>query len=106
MKTSHDPAAATSLFPQVPASFLLKGTVRITDAEQLHESVQMLANSSDVTVACDETDFVDASILQVLLALKESLRQHGHVLLFKNVPSSLASSWRLAGFDSTLSPRP
>jgi len=106
MKTNHDQAAATSLFPNGPASFSLKGTMRITDAEQLHESVQMLANSSDVTVVCDETDFVDASIVQVLLALKESLRQHGHVLLFKNVPSSLASSWRLAGFDSTLSPRP
>lgn len=77
------------------------------DAEQLQESaLALLANGGDVTVVCEETDCVDASILQILIALKSSLRQEGRALRFTDVSNSLASTWRLAGFDSNLEQTP
>lgn len=107
MNTDRDQSTTPSLSAKEPAVFSLTGTVRITEAEQLHESaLALLLNSGEVTVSCEGAEFVDASILQVLLALKESMWQQGRTLRFQDVPSSVASFWRLAGFDSTLSPRP
>lgn len=94
---------ATDESVQHSQPFLLKHATRITDAEQLHESALSLVQIvGDVTVDCEDTDWVDASILQILIALKSSLRNEGRALRFTNVSSSLASTWGLAGFDLNL----
>lgn len=107
MTSSHDQTTAPIVSDRESQPLFLKETMRITDAERLHESaLALMANSGDVTVDCEETDGVDASILQILVALKNSLQQEGRALRFTDVSNSLASTWRLAGFDSNLKQRP
>lgn len=107
MTSSHDRTSVTPTSDQSPQTLFLKETMRIADAERLHESaLALLANGGDVTVACVETECVDTSILQVLVALKSSLRQESRALRLTDVSNSLASTWRQAGFDSTLEQTP
>jgi anti-anti-sigma regulatory factor len=101
--TGTEQIAENAPLSTMPRSFSLKGGLGIADASRLHASlVALLDEGGDVTVACDEAEHVDASVLQILLALKEALRQEGRTLQFAGLPPAMESFWRLTGVGAIL----
>jgi len=76
----------------------LDGEVTVFAASQLHqEAVRLATSGQDVTVCCEHLDAIDASTLQVLVALKEALGRQGKSIQFSGMSEDLLGTIRLAG---------
>lgn len=77
---------------------LLQGTVDIFSAEELYRAaLRLLERGENTMVCCERASHVDTSAFQILLALKEGLREKGKGLQMVGVPAAVVNHLRLAG---------
>lgn len=82
---------------------VLRGTIDVMLAEQFHQTACQLAErGEDTAVGCESIKNIDLSALQILLALKEELRDRGKNLTFREVPEVFVEQCRLASLSHTL----
>jgi anti-anti-sigma regulatory factor len=80
------------------ARLVLKGNVTVVSAERLHRTaLESLELNADVTADLGAADDLDASALQILLALRRSLQARGRNLRLAGSSPLLDESLRLAG---------
>ena len=80
------------------ATARVAGVADVSIAEQLHRKATELADSGkDVVVTLKEAVRLDASALQVLLALREELSGSGKNLSLSGVPQQIRGYLELAG---------
>lgn len=83
---------------------LLRGDVTVAGAGELHQAARELAGAgSDVVVCCDEVTRLDASALQVLLALRQELLAADRKLTVRGMPADVAALIRHSGLAWELS---
>lgn len=81
----------------------LHGEVNIFAASQLHqEAVRLVESGQDVRVCCEHVDSLDASALQILVALSNALASQGKALQLSGVSQELLGTIRLAGLAQRL----
>jgi anti-anti-sigma factor len=79
----------------------LRGDVNVFLASQLHEEAVRLAESGqDVLVDCEQVESVDASALQILVALQEALAAHGRTVQFRGGSEQWIRTIRSTGLSS------
>jgi anti-anti-sigma factor len=82
---------------------VLRGQMNLCTAAELHrEALACLARRADVTVDCAQAEHLDTAALQVLLALKEALREAGKLLRLTGACESIQNYLRLAGLADAL----
>lgn len=96
MSTASDPVAVE---PRAAgAALVLRGRVTVEHARVLHErAAEVRLAGGDVAVDCADVERLDASALQVLLALRAALEVAGRGLVLEHVPAALDGMLRLAG---------
>lgn len=78
---------------------VLRGRLTVADAGEFHRAAVALASAGqDVTVDCAEVERLDASALQILLALWREVERGGHHCDIVNVGEALRTDFRLTGF--------
>lgn len=75
----------------------LRGAVCGPVAQTLFHQARRLERHSAAAVRCDRLTSLDASALQVLLALHRTLQEHGHVLELHAVPPAVLGQLRAVG---------
>lgn len=80
----------------------LRGAVGGPVAQTLFHQARRLERHSAAAVRCDRLTSLDASALQVLLALHRALQEHGHVLELRAVPPAVLGQLRAAGAADVL----
>jgi anti-anti-sigma regulatory factor len=81
----------------------LEGAVTVAQAAPLHALALRAAGlGASVRVRCDGAAYLDASALQILLALRGALAGKGHALHVEGVTPGLATRLRAAGFGALL----
>lgn len=75
----------------------LRGAVCGPVAQTLFHQARRLERHSAAAVRCDRLTSLDASALQVLLALHRTLQEHGHVLELRAVPPAVLGQLRAVG---------
>jgi anti-anti-sigma factor len=82
---------------------VLNGNVTIASASSLHRAVlQLMDCTEDVTICCENAEYVDTAALQLVLALGEVLRQEGYKLFLKGVRPSVAGFLAVSGLADAL----
>ncbi len=95
--------AATVVDGDGTPSLLLQGTVDICRAAELHQSaLALLARGEDAVIDCHGADHLDASALQLFIALKDGLGIKGKNLRMEGVSAEIESVMRLAGLADLL----
>ena len=88
-----------------PLRLVLRGDVNIYAAALLHElALTLLQEQEDVVVSCEELACVDASALQVLLALAQDFRSRGRSVRLAGVSAELEGLLQLAGVKNAFFP--
>jgi len=83
-----------------PVAIVLRGDVGIYCVDTLHELAEkMLQNQEDVEVFCEELTRLDASALQVILALRQDLQSQGRCLRLQGVSAEMKTLLQLAGVE-------
>lgn len=75
----------------------LRGAVCGPVVQTLFHQARRLERHSAAAVRCDRLTSLDASALQVLLALHRTLQEHGHVLELRAVPPGVLGQLRAVG---------
>src|SRR5689334_14312294 len=82
---------------------MLRGHVNVGAAAELHQAALLLLGAEEeITVSCQHVDHLDASILQVLFAMKEERRAQGKMVRLIDVTPAVRSFIRLAGLAEVL----
>lgn len=82
----------------------LRGDLNIGSAAHLHAgALGLLDEEADVVVACGELGRLDTSILQVLLALGQTLQSYGRNLRLADVPPHLKETLAAAALSNEFS---
>jgi anti-anti-sigma regulatory factor len=85
------------------SALVLRGRVTVEHARLLHErAVELRLAAGPVAVDCADVERLDASALQVLLALRVALLAAGRHLVLEHVPAALDATLRLAGAEALL----
>jgi len=88
----HGPDSANA------APLRLEGAVTFALASSLKEvACRQLRGGADLTVSCARLEQIDATGVQLLLALKRDLAQAGRRLELQEVPAQLERTFLLAG---------
>jgi anti-anti-sigma regulatory factor len=75
--------------------------------DSLHESaIEAWRQGMDVKVSLESLEHLDASALQILIALAASLQRDAHRLELANPPAALERWFSLAGATALLRPAP
>ena len=89
-----------------PLALVLRGDVNIYCAGVLHELADtLLQEQEDVVVSCEELAHLDASALQILLALRQGLQARGSSVRLTGVSAELDILLQLAGVKNVLCPQ-
>jgi ABC-type transporter Mla MlaB component len=76
----------------------LEGAVTVGVASVLKEAAcQQLRGAGDLAVSCARLEQIDASGVQILLALKRELAEDGRAFALQEVPPRLERAFALAG---------
>ena len=82
---------------------VLCGSVSIFSGSQLHQAaVQILQGGEDAAVCCDQVEHIDTSALQIILSLKQALRQRGRSLHLVGLPAALGEGLAFSGLGDAL----
>jgi anti-anti-sigma regulatory factor len=80
------------------ARLVLSGRVTVADASRLHRFAgELSARGSNVTVCCAGAEYLDAAVVQVVLALGRDLTARGRRCDVTGVAGPLADLFRVAG---------
>lgn len=81
----------------------IQGTLNVFSAGQFFEAARTLSDpGAETVVVCDDADYLDASALQILLALKLDLQEKGQRLRLTGVKPEMKQLIRLAGLTDHL----
>lgn len=84
----------------------LRGTVGVALAPALRaRALELAEDQRDVTVACDAVEHLDATALQLLIALRRAVEARGGRFTLAGVPDAVRHYLTLAGL-SGLAPHP
>jgi anti-anti-sigma regulatory factor len=92
------------LTAEVEWTLTLSGVVDVFDATALHAAVRDAPEAAParVVAAMAAAERVDASITQLLLALRRALEAHGKTLTLAGVPAAITERWQAAGLGDEL----
>jgi ABC-type transporter Mla MlaB component len=86
------------------ATLYLSGSVGVAAAETLVEAARVAADSATVEVRLHEAEHLDASAMQILLALRDRLERGGHVLRVTGASDGIRGYAKVAGLEALLAP--
>ncbi len=77
---------------------ILKGRVTVSSAARLHEAARSISTrGKNVIVCCADAEYLDVSVIQVLLCLGRDLVRRGKQCDITNIPDAIGELFRLAG---------
>ena len=78
----------------------LRGRMTVASAMKLHSAAVSLAGGDrNVCVCCENAEYVDTAIVQVLLGLGRSVVRSGRQFDIANVPDGLGKLFHAVGLD-------
>jgi anti-anti-sigma regulatory factor len=80
-----------------PRRLTLTGAVDVSHAGALHAAALAVVGGTDVVAELAGVTRIDTAALQVLLALRTALDEHGARLIVAGTPLAVVDAWRLAG---------
>ena len=84
---------------------LLRGAIDVSIAKQFRQiALQLAERGKDSEIGCEEVERLDSSAIQILLTLKEELKEKGKHLVLGGVPKTVANQLHLAGLAGFLLP--
>lgn len=96
-----DPVSGTVTCESDPtgrARLVLAGRLTVADASRLHrQALDLSARGANVTVCCAAAEYLDAAVVQVILALGRDLTARGRRCDVTGVAGPLADLFRTAG---------
>ena len=85
----------------------LRGTVGVAAAPELRaRALELAEDARDVTVACDEVEHLDATALQLLVALRRAVEARGGHFALSGVPDAVRHYLALAGLSGLATAHP
>lgn len=85
----------------------LRGTVGVALAPALRaRALELAEDARDVTVACDEVEHLDATALQLLVALRRAVEARGGRFALAGVPDAVRHYLTLAGLGGLATAHP
>jgi anti-anti-sigma factor len=81
--------------------FHLEGVVGVREAKRLQQmAIELAGSGRAVTVQCEHLQQLDCASVQVLLALRETLKRKNTGMELKNMPDSVHQTLRTVGLAS------
>lgn len=92
------PSIAIITDPPGSLRLVLAGRLTVADAAQLHRIARDLSGrGTDLTICCAAVEYLDASAIQLVLALGRALTTRGRRCDVTGVTGPLANLFRLVG---------
>ena len=84
-------------------TIVLEGVVDISRAESLYgEFEKSIGNGGNITIKSKGLDRIDTSIIQVILAAKQSVEEHHSEMIWQPPSEAMKNTTRLLGVDEIL----
>ncbi len=86
------------------ALLLLRGTIDIFSADELYQAAQsLLERGEDTLICCQEAERLDSCAIQILLSLKNGLKEKGKTLQMNAVSPGVEKIFSVAGLNGYFS---